>query len=351
MKDSRLKYLVILDIIIGAAIVVLAVLVLHRQAESRKAVEEAGEEAEITETVDSGPAISAEEMEKVMPDITYDGRTWSYKSSIQTYYLMGIDREDITDTDKGTGLQNNAGQSDMNLLLIIDTDTDSVKLLPLSRDTMTQVEYYNESGTYIDTAVRNLCLQYAYGGGGRKSAELQAKAVSTLLYGIPISGYCAIDMSSISKVNDAVGGVTLTAAETIEGFCTKGETITLHGDDAETFVRKRDTGRNYTNAERMNRQKSYFTAYMARLHEVMKQDMAAPLSLWSSRSDDMVTDITADQFSTLVTKTAGTELSEEDYLEEPGELTHNDTTQHDEFHVDDEALYRLVVETFYEPIN
>ena len=52
MKDSRLKYLVILDIIIGAAIVVLAVLVLHRQAESRKAVEEAGEEAEITETVE-----------------------------------------------------------------------------------------------------------------------------------------------------------------------------------------------------------------------------------------------------------------------------------------------------------
>lgn len=347
MTGSKLKLFVIFDILIAVVIAVLVGFIFHQKAEEKRAAEAAAEAEESADTGDESDVTA----DVSMPDITYDGQTYRYNTDIETYLIMGIDREDIEDTTGGTDLANNAGQSDVNLLVIIDGATDSVKLLPLSRDTRARVEYYNADGTYIDTAERNLCLQYAYGGGGQKSAELQTKAVSTLLYGIPVTGYAAVDMGSISTINDAVGGVTLTAAETIDGFCEKGEEITLHGDDAETYVRSRDCSRNYTNAERMNRQKSYFTAYLDKLHSILKQDMSIPFVIWSALSDHMVTNLESDGFSSLVNRVAKAGVTEDSYLEEPGELTHNDTTQHDEFYVDDSALYKLVVETFYKPVN
>ena len=40
-------------------------------------------------------------------------------------------------------------------------------------------------------------LSYAYGDGGYESCELAENAVSELLYGLPIDGYCALNMDGL----------------------------------------------------------------------------------------------------------------------------------------------------------
>ena len=65
-------------------------------------------------------------------------------------------------------------------------------------------------------------------------------AVRRLFYNVPINSYVALDLDGISYMNDAVGGVGLTPIETFRNF-TEGETVTLWGKDAESYVRYRDT--------------------------------------------------------------------------------------------------------------
>ena len=57
--------------------------------------------------------------------------------------------------------------------------------------------------------------------------------MSNLVYGLPIHGYCALNMSVISTINDAVGGVDVTipaSLEGMEGGWTEGEQVHLEGE-------------------------------------------------------------------------------------------------------------------------
>lgn len=78
--------------------------------------------------------------------------------------------------------------------------------------------------------------------------------------GESIDFYVAMNMDGISELNDLAGGVTVTLEDdfsSIDPAMTKGTTLTLHGDQAETFVRSRMTVGDGTNASRMERQSVY----------------------------------------------------------------------------------------------
>ena len=45
------------------------------------------------------------------------------------------------------------------------------------------------------------------------SCERMVEAVSHLFYGIPIHGYCSLNMEVITLLNDEIGGVTVTVPE------------------------------------------------------------------------------------------------------------------------------------------
>ena len=106
----------------------------------------------------------------------------------------------------------------------------------------------------------------AYGDGEDKSCRLVAEAVSQLLEDIPIQKYISSDLSSISQINDLVGGVTVTVPgddlEYLGARFKKGRTLKLEGEMAEQFVRSRNTEEDFSNAGRMERQKVYLTAYL-----------------------------------------------------------------------------------------
>ena len=69
------------------------------------------------------------------------------------------------------------------------------------------------------------------------------EAVSHLFYGIPIHGYCSLNMEVITLINDAVGGVTVTVPEDLKyGDAEMGKgSRSISGEDAYTFVQYRDT--------------------------------------------------------------------------------------------------------------
>lgn len=69
-----------------------------------------------------------------------------------------------------------------------------------------------------------------------------------------------MNMDGISELNDLAGGVTVTLEDdfsSIDPAMAKGTTLTLHGDQAETFVRSRMTVGDGTNASRMERQEAF----------------------------------------------------------------------------------------------
>nr|WP_330369769.1 LCP family protein [Butyrivibrio sp. FCS014] len=77
----------------------------------------------------------------------------------------------------------------------------------LNRNSMTDVDIYDEYGRYQNTVVAQIATQHGFGNGMEESCNYQVKAVSNMFYQLPIHGYAAINMSAIPIINDEVGGV------------------------------------------------------------------------------------------------------------------------------------------------
>ncbi len=71
----------------------------------------------------------------------------------------------------------------------------------------------------------------------------------------------------------------------------RGKTITLHGSDAEAFVRARKTVGLGTNEERMSRQRVYMNAAIARMKEQLAGNKDFGLKLLSALRENAVTNL------------------------------------------------------------
>ena len=162
-------------------------------------------------------AVSGNEGETTMLEdgmIRYQGKVYSYKRDCLIFLCMGIDKrgemEASEDLLKG-------GQADAIFLAVLDPDEKKISIIGINRDTMTEISVYDENGLYVGTRTAQIALQHGYGDGMETSCERMVDAVSHLFYGIPIHGYCSLNMEVITLVNDAIGGVTVTVPEDREG--------------------------------------------------------------------------------------------------------------------------------------
>ena len=279
--------------------------------------------------------------------VTYKGVTYTLNENISTILFIGVDRENYNeDAEYGE-----AGQSDTIFLTAINHETGETKMIPISRNTMVAVDEYNADGSYWRQKKVQLALAFAYGDGQEGSCQNVAKSVSRLLYGMPINKYVCIDLSCISKLNDAVGGVEVTVLEDLtykDPAFVEGETITLMGDQAEAYVRTRkttiDDDSQDNNAPRMARQKQYMLSFINKVLSQMKKHISLPLNLYNAISDEMVTDITPSEVvyygSLIASKGFNNSI-----LSIDGKVKHGDFT---EFYPDEDQLYQLVLDTFYE---
>lgn len=282
------------------------------------------------------------------PDVIwYNGKAYRYNHDLVTMLVMGIDQESDTIEEKDD-VSGESGQADSIFLMVMDKSKDEIKMISISRDTMTQIKTFDYKGNYLGKSKNHLGLAYSFGDGKVTSCQYMVDAVSNLFYGMPINGYVALNMNAVAMINDAVGGVTVTVPEDmtqVDPSFAEGAAVTLTGDQALKFTRYRDTEKDFSNNSRMERQKQYFVNFMGQAVKAMKEDMSLPVSLYQSLTDDMVTNLSLDRSVYLATEAMDMHFTADGIVSLKAKSKKGSV--YDEVYVDDDALYDLIIQTFY----
>ncbi len=300
----------------------------------------------------SGETISVPEgaeQENNGQTVIYNGKTYAYNENNINILFMGIDKN-IQETGEDNIGEN--GQADALVLAVLDSETGHLSLVNISRDAMVDVNRYNVSGQYLGTENMQLCLAYSYGDGKEKSCENTLESVSRLLYGMPVNAYVAIDYSAIAKLNDAVGGITVNVLEDLSAAdpaLKKGETVTLRGEQAQTYVRSRNTDILDSNNMRMERQRQYISAFVSAAINGTKENVTLPVTLYNSVSDYMVTNISVSEVTYLASLILKNGASGGEMLTVPGNVVQGEI--YAEFTPDEEELYKMILNVFYKEIS
>lgn len=273
--------------------------------------------------------------------IYYQGKKYQYNKDLINVLFLGIDTSGEVEIQDMPGY---GGQSDSILLLSMNKTDETVRLLQISRDTMTEVDIFDVFGEYLTSIEAQVATQYAYGNGEKSSCWAAKKTVSELLYNLPIDAYISMNLEGIPVANDAVGGVTLTLtqdATEIDQSFVAGATVTLNGDQAEAFVRYRDTDVSGSNQDRMDRQMQYLTAFFDAARTSMGEKKNYYETFFQRLEPYTVTDMSAEQINQL----ASCDFLKDEIESVPGTVQAGE--EHDEFYVDEDALYALIIDMFY----
>lgn len=284
----------------------------------------------------------------IQKSIEFEGKTYHRNTFVKAILCMGIDRKEplMEPAVSGAG-----GQSDGIFLIAQDTARDMVQILAIPRDTMTKIPLTDLSGNILGYDTQHLTLAYAYGDGREKSCQFMSQAVTELLGGLQIDGYIAVSMGALKPLNDAVGGVTVTIddpeMEKRDPSFVPGATVTLMGDQAETFLRYRDTGKSQSAIDRLERQKSYITGYAAAMQKKAAREDGLALRLLETAAPYMVTDLSRDQYldMTMAFLNSSQQLRDGDIRILPGEGV--ETKIYDEYLPDQEGITQMVLDLFY----
>ena len=327
-KRRRKKQYVPVAAIVFSVIAILALSIWYVAAQKKPAEAKQSTEKNETSTDES--------------TITHNGVSYKYNRDLKTLLFMGIDKRE---TELSEQMSGRGGQADCIILFIIDPNTQKVSSLQISRDTMTDVDIYDINGEKMATEKAQITLQYAYGDGRTRSCRLMKDSVSRLLYGVEIDSYFAMNLEGFSTATDLVGGVELTIPEDytdIDPAFQKGATVTLDGELARKYVQTRDIEVLGSNDDRMERQAQFMEALAQKM---MKSggNSALYTKMYLELQDYIVTDVNADDLA---------EMSDYEFTgvqKVPGETRAGEA--HDEYYVDEDALYELILELFYVPAD
>lgn len=279
--------------------------------------------------------------------VSYNGKTYRRNTYVKAILCMGVDRTGTMDEATTTGF---GGQADGIILIAHDTARNTMKMLMIPRDTMTEIVLTDLSGNVLGKDIQHLTLAYAYGDGREKSCEYMAEAVSDLLDGITIDHYMAADIDSIAILNDFVGGVTVTipseGLEAADPAFIYGTEVTLHGKQAERFVRYRDTQKEHSALYRMDQQQEYILQFVNTVQEQARKDEGLVSRLFEEIEQYMVTDMEkAEYLKVAVSGLESESLKNENIYTLPGQGVA--TAGYDEFYPDEDGMRQVVLELFY----
>lgn len=305
---------------------------------------------------DMGPVTAKEALTEEEEDkwqegwVKYQGKIYAYNEDIMTFLFMGIDKDsEVEAVEEGT----DGGQADALFLAVMNPREKTIKIIGINRNTIADVDIYNKEGAYVTTKKAQIAVQHGFGNGVEESCEYQRKAVSRLFYGLPIHGYAAIQMSAIPTINDAVGGVDVTVLEDLsikDGMLIKGANVHLMGKTAFWYVKYRDTNTFGSADMRLERQKQYLTGFMDAAKQAAKENIAVAAELYQAIMPMMVTDISLEEAAYLAPvlldyRSGG----KEGFYMLEGETVMGEVFE--EFHVDEDALYEMILDIFYEPVE
>lgn len=242
-----------------------------------------------------------------------------------------------------------APRADTIELVILDNYHKVIKILAISRDTITEVERYTMNGNSRGTYDTQIGYAYTYGDGGKVSCTNLVQSVSELLGGIPIQEYVITNNASMPALNTMVGNVSVTVPtdDMVMVFPEfyEGARITLNDENVETFVRWRDIAIPFSNNSRMKRQQAFASGFLQKFKQKISED---PEGVWKeieSMSPYIQTSITKSQYLKFADRINNLTFSEADYYYLVGEDIQG--VQYDEVHLDKETLLKTILDLFY----
>lgn len=276
-------------------------------------------------------------------DIIYNGRKYKYNTSMINLLILGIDKDGAVQPAPD-GIS--GGQSDVLMLVAINPMTKVMDIIAIPRDTIAKLWVYNKDGSFRMTGYAQICLQHGYGDGMSLSNERTKQAVSNLFYNLPIQSCTSVNMGAIAQINDAIGGVTVTALQSFEmdgDVFEEGETVTLYGQAAHSYIRYRDCDRHFTASERLERQKQYLNGFVAQAMSKINKNVATVVDIYNVVKRYIVTDLSTSEMVDVATEAAGCTLGEIRSLEG---YTSTAMT-YERYYLDENALKKLIIEKFY----
>lgn len=280
--------------------------------------------------------------------ITYKGKKYKYNANLKNYLFMGIDKDGKVETASD---YMEGGQSDAMFVIVADPTSQELSVLTINRNSMTEIATCDEEGNDTGTYKLQICLQHGYGDGKKLSCIRAQEAVSNLLYNLPIDGYISMHMGAIPIMNDAVGGVTI---EVLHGLndreeqtgLIEGETVTLTGEQAYTYVRGRSMDEFDSATYRLRRQEQYIMAFFAQLKESGNKNAKKVVDMYESIEEYLVTSV---DFTSIINELTEYEYDESRLYTVPGETKMGE--KFEEYYVDEDALYDLIIQVFYEEVT
>ena len=318
-----------------------------RQSGIDAAGTEAGAEGSENPEADSA---DAEYPDFSQSEITWNGVHYKRQSYIKPILCIGVDRSGDMQEAQEYGY---AGQADGVFLIAQDTARNTVKILMIPRDTMTEVTEMNPETGVKEPYIDHLSLSYCFGDGREQSCANTKQSVEKLLMGFKLSDYMAVDMSVIESVNDAVGGVTVTipteGMEQRDPAFVYGETVTLHGAQAEKFIRYRDTGTDNSALLRMMQHRQYIEGFFNAVKAQSRRDSQTVVKLVDMVQSYMITNMPKDSYMKIALDVlqAG-DLSDESFLILPGYGTATDTF--DEYYASKDGTVDTILSMFYSAV-
>ncbi|MET3697036.1 LytR family transcriptional attenuator [Bacillus oleivorans] len=154
-------------------------------------------------------------IERVQPEKRPEKVTLEKKDPFSVL-LMGVDKR-----------ENDSGRSDTMVVLTVNPNTNSVKMLSIPRDTRVEI-----IGRDTEDKINHA---YAFGGVAMSMATIEN------FLDIPIDYYIEINMEGFKDIVDAVGGVEVNNAFAFnyEGYTFEEGTLQLSGEEALAYSRMR----------------------------------------------------------------------------------------------------------------
>lgn len=348
-----------------AAVLCLAFVVLYKSGEASlaNAVEK---KAPTAEGFDEEEALLAKE-KAGLATVTWqddwvalDGKAYEYDEDIINLLFLGIDRAGSISTE--TNLDNwKAGQADAIFILSLNPDKKTIRIVGIPRNSMVDVDIYDQNARQMETIHNQICLQYGYAGGGENGLHAMKDAASKLLYELPIHGAFAIGYDAVSIINDKVGGVDV---EVLEDMPEKnkafvlGNTVHLDGKLALQYVRERDYYQLGSPTLRLKRQKQYITALIQAAKTCVKQDPLLVTDLYNSITKYMNTDVTVDEAVYLVRQALDYQFDGDSFYLLQGDdvsvpFTRKDGTKdfYDDYYLREDSIRQVMIDAFYNEVK
>lgn len=285
-------------------------------------------------------------------DIRHNGNIYRYNDQILTFLVMGIDKKGKVSTGEVKDYMD-GGQADALFLAVVNPKSEIINIVAVNRNTLVDIDMYDHDGSFVAKKPLQINLQHGYGDGRELSCERQVEVVSKLFMNIPIHGYVSINMGAVPEINDAVDGVPVKVMENTAWQSKNlrknvGNEIVLKGQDAYEYIHHRDVNVFDSAGDRLIRQKQYLTSFINSAKRKTKEDITFPVTLYKTVSDYVVTDVTVSEMSYLASELIKYQFDSDNIYSMTG--TTETVEGYEEFYPDEQQLYEMIIELFYERV-